>query len=94
MDVCDEMVSYRQKVGAAKFPVPATPKEVGANDTRIRLSSDQNNPDGELEPPRTGRPCTILPVATLTALASADTQSSKLPEAQLRMSPSLPYTNT
>jgi hypothetical protein len=43
-------------------------------------------------PPRTGRPCKIFPVATLTEFASGDAQSLILPAEQLRSKPSLPYT--
>ena len=52
------------------------------NDTRIRLSRLQNRPEGAFEPPLTGSPWTILPEATLVALASAETQSLVLPAEQ------------
>ena len=29
IDVCEEMMSYRQNVGVAKFDVPATPRLCG-----------------------------------------------------------------
>ena len=63
------------------------------NDTRIRLSRLQNRPEGAFEPPRTGSPWTILPEATLVALASAETQSLVLPAEQFWIKPLLPYTN-
>jgi len=87
-------MSYRQKVGVAKLAVPGTPRFVGAYDTLIKESRLQNNPDGELEPPRTGRPCTIFPVATLTAFASLETQSCALPAEQFLINPLFPKTKT
>jgi hypothetical protein len=80
------MMSYRQY--CTGVPVPPM------KDTLIRESRLQNNPDGAFEPPRTGSPCTILPVATFTSLASADTQSFGFPAAQFLIKPLLPYTNT
>ena len=60
------------------------------NETRIKESKLQKRPDGAFEPPRTGNPWTILPVATETSLASADTQSFTFPAEQLLIRPSLP----
>ena len=48
------------------------------NETRIKLSVAQNNPDGEFVPPRTGMPFTTLPAAMFTRLASGPFQLFKL----------------
>ena len=90
IEVCEEMMSKRQKFVTPKLAVPETPKVWGENDTRIRLSRLQKSPEGEFEPPRTGKPLTILPVATLTSLASAETQSEGSPAEQFLIRPSLP----
>ena len=42
----------------------------------------QNNPDGDVVPPRKGMPLMILVEATLFALESADVQLLKLPAEQ------------
>ena len=59
-----EIISYLQYKG-----------DVPVNETRIKLSVAQNNPDGELVPPRTGMPLTTLDEAMLTWLAVAPFQS-------------------
>ena len=70
--------------------VPPVFTVVGVYDTRINESTDQNNPEGDVVPPRTGKPWTIFPVATLTSFASADTQSLMLPAEQFLRNPAFP----
>ena len=66
---------------------------VGVKLTRTSESRDQNKPDGALEPPRTGKPLTILVDVTLVEFAVADTQSFRLPAPELRIKPKFPYVN-
>jgi len=66
---------------------------VGAKLTRIRASKAQNNPLGDVVPPRIGKPLTIFPVDTLLAFESAETQLLKSPAEQFCINPLLPYTN-
>ena len=76
------IMSYLQNAGG--LPVPPR------YDTRIKESKDQNKPEGALVPPRTGRPLTILPVATLVSFASAPFQSNGLPAELFLIKPALP----